>query len=179
MLFDWTTPWKFLIFIIWFFRGETDQVSGTSFMLSSVVKFGQILPIGSTHFGFFFADFHWDMSGNLINIYNLHYNTVYSSEKKKITKTFTNCSFRTIFGQKLRQLRPCPKSSSNFFFLEITRDQAFRNFLLYQNSICFDWVMTDFLSCMTFCCQNQSFPVETCMQLCSQLVSTIFCSRDI
>ena len=55
-------------------------------MLSSVVKFGQILPIGSTHFGFFFADFHWDMSGNLINIYNLHYNTVYSSEKKNSLK---------------------------------------------------------------------------------------------
>ena len=52
-------------------------------MLSSVVTFGQILPIGSTHFGFFFADFHWDMSGNLISIYNLHCNTVYSSEKKK------------------------------------------------------------------------------------------------
>ena len=44
---------SFLIFVIRFFRGETDQVSGASFMLSSVVKFGQILPIGSTHFGFF------------------------------------------------------------------------------------------------------------------------------
>ena len=34
---------------------------------------------------------------------------------KKITKAFTNCSFRTLFGQKLGQQRPCPKSSSIFF----------------------------------------------------------------
>ena len=45
--------WKFLILIIRFFWGKTDQVSATSFMLSSVVKFGQILPTGSTHYGFF------------------------------------------------------------------------------------------------------------------------------
>ena len=55
----------------------------------------------------FFADFHWDMSGNLINIYNLCYNTV--------VLKLLNCSFRTLFGQKLGQQRPCPKSSSIFF----------------------------------------------------------------
>ena len=49
----------------------------------------------------------------LINIYNLCYNT---AVLKKITKTFTNCSFRTVFGQKLGQQRPCPKSSSIFFW---------------------------------------------------------------
>ena len=54
VLFDFTTQWKFLIFIIRFFRGETDQLSGATFRLSSVVKFGQNLPIGSTHFGFFY-----------------------------------------------------------------------------------------------------------------------------
>ena len=86
VLFDWTTSWKLLIFIIRFSQGETDQVSGSSFMLSSVVKFGQILPLRSTHFRFFFADFHWDMSGNWINIYNLCYHTVVL---KKITETFT------------------------------------------------------------------------------------------
>ena len=37
--FDRMALWKFLIFIIQFFWGETDQVSGAS-MLSSVVKFG-------------------------------------------------------------------------------------------------------------------------------------------
>ena len=55
MLFDWMTPRKFLIFIIWFSQGETDQVSG--FMLSSVVKFGKILLFRSTHFDFFFFIF--------------------------------------------------------------------------------------------------------------------------
>ena len=54
VLFDFTTPWKLLIFIIRLFRGETDQLSGATFRLSSVVKFGQTLPIGSTHFGFFY-----------------------------------------------------------------------------------------------------------------------------
>ena len=38
------TSWKFLIFIIWFSRGKTNQVSGGLFMLSSVVEFNQILP---------------------------------------------------------------------------------------------------------------------------------------
>ena len=57
-LFDWTTPRKFLIFIIRFSWRE-DQVSGTLLKLSSVVKFGQILPFRSTLFGLFFADFHW------------------------------------------------------------------------------------------------------------------------
>ena len=103
----------------------------------------------------FFAVFHWDMSGNLINIYNLHYNIVVL---KKIAKAFTNCSFRILFGQKLGQQRPCPKSSL-IFFLEITR--AFKNFLFHQNIISFDWVMNDFLSCVTFCCQNWPFLAES------------------
>ena len=79
------TPWKFLTFIIQFFQGETDQVSGTSFMLSSVVKFGQILLIGSSHFGFFFC---WFPSRYVrkFNIYNLHYNAVVLKKKKKMLK---------------------------------------------------------------------------------------------
>ena len=90
---------KSLIFIIWFCCGKTDQLNGASFMLFLVVKFGQILPIRSTYFGFFFfADFHWDISGNWVNIYILSYNTVVL---KKIAKTFTTYSFRTPFAQKL------------------------------------------------------------------------------
>ena len=52
-LFDWTAPWKFLIFIIRFSRGEADKVSGASFMLSSAIQFGQNLPFSSTHLGLF------------------------------------------------------------------------------------------------------------------------------
>ena len=65
----------------------------------------------------FFIDFHWDMSENLINIYNLRYNTVVL---KKVAKTFTNCSFRTLFGQKTRPAEAMPKIKFNFF-LEITK----------------------------------------------------------
>ena len=43
----------FLIFIIQFCRGGKYQLNDTLFMLSSVVKFGQILPFSSTHFGIF------------------------------------------------------------------------------------------------------------------------------
>ena len=53
MLFDWTTLQKFLIFIIQFSQGKSDQVSDAPFMLSSVVKFGQILCFSSTQFKFF------------------------------------------------------------------------------------------------------------------------------
>ena len=49
-LFDWTDPWNFLIFIIRFSRSKAAQLTGASFMFSSVVEFGPILPFSSTHF---------------------------------------------------------------------------------------------------------------------------------
>ena len=76
-LIDWTAPWKFLIFIIQFSQGEAGQVSGALFM----VEFGQILPFKSTHHGFFFADFWWDMLGHWINIDNLCYHIVVLKKK--------------------------------------------------------------------------------------------------
>ena len=45
----------------------------------------------------------------------MNYNRVTAIAVKKIAKAFTNCSFRTLLGQKLDQQRPCPKSSSIFF----------------------------------------------------------------
>ena len=41
-LYDWTTLCKNFISIIQFSQGKADHVSGSSFMLSSVVEFGQI-----------------------------------------------------------------------------------------------------------------------------------------
>ena len=108
MLFDWMTLWKFLIFIIRFSPGETDQISGASsvfFQWSNLVK---LYPLDPPTLDFF-VDFHWDMSGNGIYIYKLCYHTVVL---KKIAKTFTSFSFRTL---KLGQQRSCPKSSSIFF----------------------------------------------------------------
>ena len=110
---DWKALWKFLIFIIKFSGGETDQVCGALFMLSSVVKLGQILPLG------FFVDFHWDMSGNWVSIYNLCYNTVVL---KKNSKTFKNHSFRTL---KTGPAWAMPKIKY-IFFLEVTK----RDYLL-------------------------------------------------
>ena len=101
-------------------------------LLSSVVKFGKILPIRSTHFGFF-ADFHWDMSGDWINIYNLHYNAVVL--KKKIAKTFTNCSFSWAKTRPVEEVMP--KIKFNFFGDNKRKSWAFKNFLFYQN-ISFD-----------------------------------------
>ena len=78
--------------------------------------FVKCYPLISPKLGFF-ADFYSDISENLTNVYNFYYNTVVL--RKEIVKTFKNCSFRTIFGQKLDQQGPCPKSSS--FFLHITK----------------------------------------------------------
>ena len=57
-LFDWMTQWKFLISIIQFLQGKADQVSGASFLLSSVVNFGQILLFSFTRFENFFPYFY-------------------------------------------------------------------------------------------------------------------------
>ena len=113
-LFVWTALWKLLIFIIRFSWDKAGQVNHASFM----VEFGQILPFSSTHVGFFFADFYWDMLGQWTDIYNLCYHIVVL--KKKINKTVKNCSSRTLFGQKLGQHGPHPTWSSNFF-LKITK----------------------------------------------------------
>ena len=45
-------------------------------------NFGQVLPIRSTQFGYF-TDFHWDVSGNWININNI-YNTVVLKKMVKL-----------------------------------------------------------------------------------------------
>ena len=58
------------------------------------------------------------MSGNWINIYNFCYNTVVL--EKKLGKTVKNCSFRILFGQKVGQHGPHPKSSW-IFFVEVTQ----------------------------------------------------------
>ena len=55
---------------------------------------------------------------------------LYFLKKKKNAKTFTNCLFRTLLGQKLGQQRPCPKSSS-IFVLEITKGDHKLSVTLY------------------------------------------------
>ena len=105
-------------------------------------------PLYSTHFGFFFfffADFHCNMSGNWINIYNL-------IKFLKIGKLFKNCSFRTLFKYKQGQNGPHPISNS-IFCLKITKyHKLSRSFYFIK-----DWVVNDFLSCVIFCFQTSHF----------------------
>ena len=144
-----TLHWKFLIFIIQFFRGETDQVRGTSLMLSSAVKFGQILPIWSTHFGFFLP-----ISIEICHeiwLISITYITILQFWKKNC-QNFYKLLFQDHIWVKTRPAETMPKIKFNFF-LEITRGdhKLLRDFLFHQN-ISFDWVMDNFPSCMTFCC---------------------------
>ena len=44
-----------------------------------------------------------------------------------------------------------------------SRSSAFRNFLFYQNVICFDWVMNLFLSWVMFSVKKVSFPAKTAL----------------
>ena len=41
------------------------------------------------------------------------------------------------------------------------RYSAFRNFLFYQNILCFDWIMNLFLSSVMFSAKKVSFPAKT------------------
>ena len=51
---------------------------------------------------------------------------------------------------------------SNFFSRNNKiRSSAFRNFLFYQNLICFDWVMNAFLSRVSFFVKKVSFLAKT------------------
>ena len=87
----------------------------------------------------------------------MHYNTVVLKEN---AKTFKNCSFRTLFGQKLGQQRQCPESSS-ICFLGITKGDYKLSGTFYFIKISYafmnDRVMNDFLAFMTFCCQSNHF----------------------
>ena len=100
MLFDCylTTPWKLLIFIIRFSRGEIDQVNDGSFMLSSVVEFIQILPF-RFHPLWNFLLISIEISQE-IKLISLTYVIINCSSEKKDCQTFKNYSFRTQLGKK-------------------------------------------------------------------------------
>ena len=64
---------------------------------------------------------------------------------------------------KMGSLWATPKiKKSNFFSRNNKiRSSAFRNFLFYQNLICFDWVMNAFLSRVSFFVKKVSFLAKT------------------
>ena len=113
-LFDWMAPWKFLIFIIHFSWGKTNQLSGALCYLQwwNLVKFN---PLDSTHFGIFC----WFPLGFVRKLISITY-VIMMLFWKKISKTLKNYSFRTLFGQKLGQHGPHPKSNL-ILFLELTK----------------------------------------------------------
>ena len=57
-----------------------------------------------------------------------------------------------------------------------SRSSAFRNFLFYQNVICFDWVMNLFLSSVMFSVKKVSFPAKTAVRTLHQPFWLIYLS---
>ena len=83
---------------------------------------------------------------------------------KKLVKPLKNCFFGSIF-HKYGVIMGC--SHHGTFFSRRnnkSRSSAFRNFLFYQNIICFDWVITPFLSWVMFSVKKASFPAKTAVQ---------------
>ena len=157
MLFDCylTTPWKLLIFIIRFSRGEIDQVNDGSFMLSSVVEFIQILPF-RFHPLWNFLLISIEISQE-IKLISLTYVIINCSSEKKDCQTFKNYSFRTQLGKKTGPASSAtPNIKFNLFSGIYKRDCKLSKTFFFQN-INFDWVMSDFLPCVKFCYQNEPF----------------------
>ena len=104
------------------------------------------------------------MSGNWINIYNFCYNTVVL--EKKLGKTVKNCSFRILYGQKVGQHGPHPKSSW-IFCVEVAKGdhKLSRTFYFIKISYVLTelWVMTDFLSWYFLCDILLTFPAKKCV----------------
>ena len=90
-----------MIFIIWFSRGEIDQVNDGSFILSSVVEFIQILPF-RFHPLWNFLLISIDISQE-IKLISLTYVIKNCSSDKKDCQTFKNYSLRTQLGKKTGQ----------------------------------------------------------------------------
>ena len=96
-----------------------------------------------------FADFQWNMLGDSININNLCCNPVVL--KKKIGKISKKLLFWAKFVQKRGHYGQLPKWKTIFLGRNTkNRSSAFRNFLFYQNVICFGWVINFFPSWVMF-----------------------------
>ena len=82
------------------------------------------------------------------------------SSEKKLVKPFKNCFLGPICTKR-GSLLATPKSKNIFFGRNNkSRSSAFRNFLFYQNIICFDWVMNLFLSWVMLFVKKVSFPAK-------------------
>ena len=87
---------------------------------------------------FFFAGFQWNILGYSISINNFTCNPV--EFWQKIGKASKNCHFWAQLVQKRDHYGWVMTKTKNFFFRN-NKQRSFRNFLSYQNIICFDWVM--------------------------------------
>ena len=96
-----------------------------------------------------------------------------SSSEKKLVKLLKNC----FFGPNLHRKGVITAHSQHrkrfFSWNNKSRSSAFRKFLFYQNIICFDWVMSLFLSWEMFSVKKVLFPAKTAV------IFTFFITLDI
>ena len=91
----------------------------------------------------FFADFHWDMSGNLINIYNLRYNTVVL--KKKSLKLLQIALLGPYLGKNSASRGHAQNQVQ--FFLEITKgDHKLSRTFFILSKYCKFWLSYEWFS---------------------------------
>ena len=88
-----------------------------------------------------------------------------SSSEKKLVKPLQNCSFGPNLHRTAVIMDHAQDGKIFFDRNNNSRSSAFRKFLFYQNSICFDWVINIFLSWVMFSVKKLSFPVKTAVNL--------------
>ena len=117
--------------------------------------FGQNFALYTTPtFSFNFAYSKWNMLGDSIDINNLCCNLL---ALKKFVKNSKNCFLGPINAQERSHYGPRPNEKQFFGTNNKSQLSAFRNFLLYQNIICFGWVVNLFLSWAMFFVKKMSF----------------------
>ena len=102
-----------------------------------------------------------------------------SSSSEKIGKTSIKLLSCVQFAQKRSHYGPCPLWKTIFWGRNNKyRSSAFRNFLFYQNAICFGWVMNLFLSWLMFFVKKCHFQLK---QLCHSISTfiTVFYSLRV
>ena len=82
------------------------------------------------------------------------------SSDKKLVKPSKNCFLGPICTKNGSLWATLKMKNISFGRNNKSRPSAFRSFFFYQNIICFDWVMTLFLSWVMFFVKKVSFPAK-------------------
>ena len=133
-------------------------------------------PYNQMHFLSFvvIVDFQWNMLQDSINIDKFCCNPVVL---KKIGKTSTKVAFLGPICTTKGSAWTMPKMKKQIFFgrNNKSRSFAFRNFLFYQNIICFGWVISLFLFVWCFLSKKNHFQLkQLSSNICLPLLSAFF-----